>query len=133
MITRPLPNAFDLVKDVGLTLPRVELSTKYDGSPVLKLCGLFMADLAMHPSAEPETLVIRYGLEERANLIADAPGAFYITSYYQRYALMLVRLKCIERDALHELLSISWRMTMAKVPKRAGKAINGYLPNWRSI
>jgi hypothetical protein len=39
---------------VGLALPGVELATKHDGSPVLKADGMFMAGLAMHPSAEPE-------------------------------------------------------------------------------
>ena len=126
-------HAFEIVKVVGLALPNVALSAKYDGSPVLNVYGVFMAGIAMHPSAELETLVIRYGLEERANLIADAPGTFYITSYYKRYPLVLVRLPRIEPDALHELLSVSWRMTMAKVPKRAGQSTNGYLPNRRSI
>ena len=42
---------FDQVAACGLTLPNVELSTKYDGSPVLKVHGSFMAGLAMHASS----------------------------------------------------------------------------------
>ena len=38
-----------MVRAVGLTLPNVEATTKYDGSPVLKLGGCFMAGLATHP------------------------------------------------------------------------------------
>ena len=133
MINLPRPNSFDIVKTTALTLPNVELSQKYDGSPVLKVHGIFLAGIAMHPSVEPETLVVRCGLEERTNLIADAPGTFYITDYYQRYPLVLVRLRHIEPDALHDLLSVSWKMTIAKVPKRAGQPMNRYRPNWRSV
>ena len=37
--------AFEVVKRLGLRLSDVEVSTKYDGSPVLKLGGCFMAGL----------------------------------------------------------------------------------------
>jgi hypothetical protein len=50
---------FDIVRNVGLALPDVEATTRYDGSPVLKVDGMFMAGLATHPSAEPDTLVVR--------------------------------------------------------------------------
>ena len=49
------PNAFDIVKKVGVALPHVEATTRYDGSPVLKVAGVFMAGLASHSSAEPNT------------------------------------------------------------------------------
>jgi hypothetical protein len=56
MMQRPIPaDVFETVRTVGLTLPHVEATTKYDGSPVLKLGGSFMAGLATHPSAEPDT------------------------------------------------------------------------------
>jgi hypothetical protein len=50
---------FNAVKTVGLEFPDVEATTRYDGSPVLKAAGCFMAGLASHPSAEPDTLVVR--------------------------------------------------------------------------
>ncbi len=56
-------DVFDAVRTVGLALPDVEETTKYDGSPVLKVGGSFMAGLATHHSAEPATLVVRFGLE----------------------------------------------------------------------
>jgi len=37
-----------------------------------------MAGLATHPSAEPDTLVVRHGLEEREWLIEDAPETYYL-------------------------------------------------------
>jgi hypothetical protein len=110
--------AFDVVRTVGLTLPGVEATTKYDGSPILKVDGIFMAGLATHPSAEPETLVVRAGLEEREGLVEDAPETYYLTDYYRRYPVVLARLSRIEPEALHDLLSVSWRITAAKTRKR---------------
>ena len=59
------PDVFKTVRTLGLALPGVEEATKYDGSPVLKLDGVFVAGLASHSSAEPDSLVVRVGLEER--------------------------------------------------------------------
>ncbi len=108
---------FDAVSAVGLALPDVEAVTKYDGSPVLKMRGSFMAGMATHPSAEPDTLVVRADLEEREWLIEDAPETYYLTDYYRPYPLVLVRLRHIDRDALRDLLSVSWRMAAAKAKK----------------
>jgi hypothetical protein len=110
---------FDRVRTVGTTLPDVEATTRYDGSPVLKLGGCFMAGLATHSSAEPGTLVIRSGFDERASMIEDAPGTYYVTDYYRKYPVVLVRLSCLEREALRELLTMSWRLTLPKT--RAGR------------
>jgi hypothetical protein len=105
---------FDTVRTVGLALPDVEATTKYDGSPVLKVGGSFMAGLATHRSAEPETLVVRVGLEEREWLMEDAPQTYYVTDYYRSYPVVLVRLSRIDRDALRDVLSVSWRLALAK-------------------
>ena len=110
---------FDTVRTVGLALPGVEAATKYDGSPVLKAGGSFMAGLAMHRSAEPETLVVRSGVEERDALLEDAPETYYVTDYYRPHPVVLVRLSRIDRDALRDLLSVSWRLAMAKGRTRA--------------
>ena len=117
--TRRAPaDPFETVRTVGLTLPDVEAATKYDGSPVLKVGGSFMAGMATHRSAEPETLVVRAGFEERAWLIEDAPETYYVTDYYRGYPVVLVRLSRIPRDALRDLLSASWRLALAKARKR---------------
>jgi len=113
-----MASAFDIVRIIGLELPGVEATTKYDGSPVLKLDGIFMAGLAMHPSAEPDTLVVRSELDDREALVEDAPETYYLTDYYRSYPLVLVRLKRVEPDALRELLSVSWRMTRSKTQRR---------------
>jgi len=109
---------FAIVSRVGLTLPGVELATKYDGSPLWKVGGCFMAGLASHVSAEPGTLVVRADLEERDLLLEDAPGTYYLTDYYRKYPLVLVRLSRIDRDALRDVLSMSRRLTLAKTRGR---------------
>ena len=111
-------DSFETVRTVGLALPDVEATTRYDGSPVLKVGGCFMAGLATHRSAEPETLVVRVGLEEREWLMDDAPETYYVTDYYRSYPLVLVRLSRINQDALRDLLSVSRRLTLAKAQKR---------------
>lgn len=106
--------AFKIVTAVGLTLPDVEATRRYDGSPVLRVHGVFLAGLATHHSAAPNTLVVRSEIEDRELLMADAPDTYYVTDYYQPYPIVLVRLASIGRDALRDLLSISWRLTAAK-------------------
>jgi hypothetical protein len=112
-----LPDPFETVRTVGLTLPDVEATTRYNGSPVLKVGGAFMAGLASHPSAEPGTLVVRAGFEEREWLIEDAGETYYVTDYYRGYPVVLVRLSRIDRDALRDLLSMSRRLTLPKARK----------------
>ena len=116
--TRPAADPFAIVRTVGLTLSDVEATTRYDGSPVLKVGGAFMAGLATHPSAESETLVVRVGFDEREWLLEDAPETYYVTDYYRSIPVVLVRLSRIDRDALRDLLSVSWRLTLPKARKR---------------
>ena len=112
--------SFETVRTVGLTLPDVEATTRYDGAPVLKVRGVFVAGLATHPSAEADTLVVRMGLEEREPLLEDAPETYYVTDYYRSYPVVLVRLSRMDRDALHDLLSASRRLALAKARPRGG-------------
>jgi hypothetical protein len=109
---------FEIVRTVGLTLPNVETATKYDGSPVLKAGGCFMAGLATHRSAEPGTLVVRTDVDDRVWLIDDAPETYYVTDYYQNHPVVLVRLSRIDHEALRDLLSVSWRLAMARARRR---------------
>ena len=118
VITRRANDAFAAVRTVGLTLPDVEAAIKYDGSPVLKLHGVFLAGLASHVSAEPATLVVRCGLEDRAWLLEEAPDIYYVTEYYRKYPVVLARLTRIHHDALRDLLIISWRLALDKTKKR---------------
>jgi hypothetical protein len=109
---------FDIIRAVGLRLPGVKGATKYDGSPVLKVGGCFMAGLATHPSAEPDTLVVRVRLEDREHFLEDAAETYYITDYYLKHPVVLARLARLDRDALQDLLASSRRLTLAKSDSR---------------
>ena len=117
---------FERVRAAGLLLAGVEATTKYDGSPVLKVGGIFVAGLATHRSAEPDTLVVRAAFDEREGLLADAPEIYYVTDYYRKYPVVLARLSRIDLDALRDLLRASCRLALAKTPgrrvTRAGQA-----------
>src|SRR5215217_5091036 len=99
--------SFSRVARIGLTFPDVEAATKYDGSPVLRVDGCFIAGLASHPSAEPGTLVVRAEPDERELLLEDAPDTYYLTDYYRKYPLVLVRLSQVDEGALRDLLNVS--------------------------
>ncbi|HEX2342110.1 MAG TPA: hypothetical protein VHI98_16665, partial [Vicinamibacterales bacterium] len=45
--------------DGGPLAADAEVTRKYDGSPILKAGGAFIAGLASHPSAEANSLVVR--------------------------------------------------------------------------
>ena len=107
-------DAFDVVRSVGLSLPGVEAATRYDGSPVLRVGGAFMAGLASHESAEPDSLVVRSTFEDRQWLLDDAPETYYITDSYRKHPVVLARLAHLNREALRDLLAVSRRLTLAK-------------------
>jgi hypothetical protein len=123
----PPTAAFAMVQAIGLGLPDVEATIKYDGSPVLKLGGCFMAGLATHPSAEPDSLVVRLAIEDREALLEDAPDTYYVTDYYRPYPIVLARLSQIGRDELRDLLTVSWRLTVAK-SRSGGRGSRGTDP-----
>jgi hypothetical protein len=112
---------FDIVRTMGFALPDVETMTNWAGVPVLRARGCFMAGLASHRSAEPGTLVVRCDVDERERLLEDAPDTYYVTDYYRPYPVVLVRLSHLNRDALRDLLSMSWHMAVAKArrPRRS--------------
>lgn len=105
---------FNIVKTLGVALPEVKATTNWARVPVLRVRGYFMAGLAHHRSAEPDTLVVRCAFEERERLLEDAPETYYVTDYYRPHPVVLARLAHLTRDALRDLLSVSWRMTVEK-------------------
>jgi hypothetical protein len=113
-----LGKAFRVVERIGLTLPGVERATRYDGAAVLKVGGVFMAGLATHASAEPESLVVKVDPVDRAGFLEDAPETYYVTEYYRPHPVVLVRLARIKRDALRDLLAMSLRFASQKARGR---------------
>ena len=106
------------MKAIGLSFRGVAAGIKYDGSPVLKAGGCFMAGLATHPSAEPGSLVVRMDLEQRDWLLDEAPDTYYVTDYYRPYPIVLVRLARVNHDALRDLLAVSHRLALDKSRRR---------------
>jgi hypothetical protein len=109
---------FEVIRTIGLTLPGVEAAVRYDGTPLLRLGGAFVASLASHPSADPRTLVVRCEFEQRECLLEDAPDTYYVTEYYAKYPLVLARLDRLNDDALRDLLTVSCRLTASKARPR---------------
>src|SRR5262245_3988676 len=121
-VPRKTSPAFEPVRRIGLSLPGVEAGTRYDGSPVLRAGGCFMAGLASHPAAEPGSLVVKVGLDDRHWLLEDAPDTYYVTDYYRPHPVVLVRLSRVDRAALQDLLSMSRRATLTKGRGRRPRA-----------
>ena len=99
---------FDVVRRMGLSLPDVEEGTVY-GSPALTVRGKMFACLAVHRSAEPNTLAVCIDFDQRDELISEEPKTFYLTDHYVNYPYVLVRLAHIRQDALRDLLTMGWR------------------------
>ncbi len=112
---------FDMVREIGLELPGVEEATMY-GSPALKVRGSLLTCLAVHKSAEPETLVVSIDFDQRAGLLAEGPETYYLTDHYRNYPVVLVRLSKIQVGHLRDLLGSAWRFVTAqksRTPPRA--------------
>ena len=111
---------FDTVRRIGLALPDVEEGTAY-GSPALKVGGQMFACIAIHPSAEPNTLAVRIDFDQRDELIAADPNTYYLTDHYVDYACVLVRLARVHPDALPDLVRMGWQFVRARAKRRPRK------------
>jgi hypothetical protein len=45
--------------------------------------------------------------DDRAKLLAAAPGVYYVTDHYLNYNAVLVRLSCVTSDVLRDLLGMA--------------------------
>ncbi|MGB8888752.1 MAG: MmcQ/YjbR family DNA-binding protein [Candidatus Korobacteraceae bacterium] len=109
---------FDTVRDIARAFPEVEESTAY-GAPALKLHGKLLACIPSHRSAEPASLAVRVGSDDRAGLLAEAPEVYYVTDHYIGYDTVLVRLSRVNRDMLRDLLGMAYKFVMAKAKPRS--------------
>lgn len=114
-------SGFDVVRKVASGLPDVVEGTAY-GSPAFKVRGKLLTCLAVHKSAEPGTLVVSIGFDERAQLIAADPETYYLKDHYLAYPVILVRLSRIHPDALRDLLKTARRFVAEKRLKRRKRA-----------
>jgi hypothetical protein len=104
---------FDTVRKIGLALPGVEASTAY-GAPALKIRGKLLACVPTHRSAKPNSLAVRVGFDDRAELLAAAPDVYYVTDHYVGYTAVLVRLSRVTPDVLRDLLGMAHKFVTAR-------------------
>lgn len=109
---------FDTVRKIGLALPNVEASTAW-GAPALKIHGKLMACVPTHHSAEPGSLMVRVGFDDRAELLAAAPDVYYVTDHYLAYSAVLVRLSRVTPDVLRDLLGMAHKFVTAHAARRS--------------
>jgi hypothetical protein len=109
---------FDIVRSIGLALPGVEDGTAY-GQPALKVRGNLLACVPAHRSAEPNSLVVLVDFDDRAELLAADPDAYYVTEHYIGHSTVLVRLSRINPDVLRDLLGMAYKfVTRSPARKR---------------
>lgn len=119
-------SGFDVVLDAARMLPDVEQSTTW-GASALKVRGKLLACQAIHKSAEPNSIVVKIPVDQRAELIATDPDIYYVTDHYVNYPSVLVRLSRIHRDSLRDLLGMAWQLANrdAGTRKRTRKRVRG--------
>jgi hypothetical protein len=94
---------FDTVRELGRALPDVVDGTAY-GAPALKLGGKLLACVPTNKSAGANSILVRIGPEQRAELLRQDPNVYYITDHYAPHPTVLVRLSKIWRGDLQALL-----------------------------
>ena len=108
--------SFDTVRKIGLALPDVEETTTW-GAPTLKVHGQLLACVPSNKSAEPDSLVVRVDIGDRAHLLEEAPEIYYITDHYVGYSGVLVRLSRIDESMLHDLLGMAHKFATSKAQR----------------
>ena len=109
---------FDTVRSIALELPGVEDSTAY-GNFALKAHGKLLACIPTHRSAESGSLVVKVDLNDRAQLLAEAPDVYYVTEHYVGYPTVLVRLSRVDADVLRDLLRMAHKFVTRKAAPRS--------------
>jgi hypothetical protein len=97
------------VRRLALTLPEAEETTSY-GTPAFKVRGKLFARVR----EEGDILVVKCDLNEREALIQSEPDTYFVTSHYQNYPYILVRMSEIDLEPLRELLTDAWRIAAPK-------------------
>ena len=115
---------FDTVLEFGASLPGVKANASAKGI-ALKLGGQLVACTAIHPSAEPNSLMVCIDFPVRDSLLAKQPDTYYMTSHYRGYATVLVRLAKIGRRDLDDLLEEAVQFVSAQRAKKAPRRAEG--------
>ncbi len=78
-----------------------------------------MACSPTHRSAEPNSLAVRVGFDDRAELLAAAPDLYYVTDHYLGGSAGLVRLSRVAPDVLRDLLGMAHKFVTADAARRS--------------
>ena len=121
-----------VLRTIALQFPDVEDASTERGV-AFKARGRLLTCAAIHDSAEPGSIVIRIGPEQRARLMAAYPDALYLPAHYAKHPAVLARLGRLDRDSLRDILSAAWLFVTEKAvtAKRSG-ARRGRKPAGRS-
>jgi hypothetical protein len=111
---------FDTVLELGASLPEVKASTSARGIG-LRLKGQLVACTAIHPSAEPNSLMVCIDLRTRDALLAKQPDTYYVTHHYRSSAAVLVRLARVGRQELRNLLEEAAQFVGAQNAKKTSR------------
>jgi hypothetical protein len=106
-----MPVTFAAVRKFALSLDNVEEGMSY-GTPGFRVGDVLF--LRFHQDSE--SLVVRTDFEQREELLAADPAAYYITDHYLNYEWILVRMARVHTDALRGL--IRWAHKSAAAEKR---------------
>ena len=98
---------FDTVRKIGLTFSRAQ-EARYYRMPALTVDGEVFVVQTSHRSAEPNSISVPVGFEQRDRLIAANPCEFYLKRHYEPFPVVLVRLDHITRKDLQSLLHLAY-------------------------
>jgi hypothetical protein len=107
-----MPATFAAVRKIALSLDNVEEGPSY-GTPGFRAGGVLF--LRFHQDGE--SLVVRTDFDQREELLAADPAAYYITDHYLNYEWILVRLSRVQKDALRDLIRMAHRLAAAEKRK----------------
>jgi len=112
------------LREIALQFPDVEDGTTERGI-AFTARGRLLTCAAIHSSAEPGSLVIRIGTEQRARLLAAYPEALYLPDHYAKHPAVLARLERLDRESLRDILGAAWLFVAEKAVRRKRSGSRG--------
>jgi hypothetical protein len=106
-----------VLREVALQFPDVEDASTERGV-AFKARGRLITCAAINESAEPNSLVVRIGAEQRARLMAAYPDALYLPDHYAKHPAVLARLERLDRESLRDILGAAWLFVTEKALRR---------------
>ena len=102
--------SYETVREIALALPNVDDGLSY-GAPALKVNG---KHLFVRLREDLNAIVLKTTFEEREELMAGDPQAYFITDHYLNYEYVLVSLEHVRRDALGDLIRRAYQLATRK-------------------